>query len=73
MYLFKSFDEKKEILKKESTVGFEPVTLRLQILCLTPRLRVMMQIDDSIYEPRAKISKLFRKDVIDALKSTQSA
>ena len=36
---------KKSDFVKKSPTGFEPGTPRLQILCLTPRLRVMIQRD----------------------------
>ena len=40
---------KKRDFVKKSPTGFEPGTSRLQILCLTPRLQVMIQRDGGRY------------------------
>ena len=40
---------KKRDFVKKSPTGFEPGTSRLQILCLTPRLRVIIQRDGGRY------------------------
>ena len=55
--------------KKESTAGFEPGTISLQNLCLTPRPRVMSQKDGSKLNMNQvlKSAHSFEKKVIDAL------
>jgi len=63
MYLFKSFHEKKRKFVKKSPTGFEPGTSRLKILCLTPRLRGMIQRDGGRYNMNhvLKSAKSFEK------------
>ena len=41
--MYFKFSMKKRDFQKKSPAGFEPGTLRLQSMCLTPRLREMIQ------------------------------
>ena len=69
--MYSSISMKRREFDKKLPVGFEPGTLRFQILYLTPRLLGKMQRCGDNYDMnRVLKSALFRKEEIDALKST---